>query len=106
MNGSNDTIEVNGVKYIRQDGDSDIRIVILHRGFVYVGRFEQDGPNCILRNAFNIRRWGTSSGLGELAEKGPLANTKLDKCGVVRFHELGIVAQIDCGNEVWNDVLR
>ena len=98
-------IIVDGVKYVREQASNDIRIVILHRGFVYVGRFEQDGPNCTLKNAYNVRRWGTTAGLGELAENGPLSNTKLAKCSTIRFHELGIINQIDCNEENWKDVV-
>jgi len=98
------SIVVDGVKYIKEQTSNNIRIVVLHRGFVYVGRFEQNGANCILRNAHNIRRWGTTTGLGELAKKGPLDKTKLDKCGTVRFHELGIINQIDC-SEAWENVV-
>ena len=96
---------INGVAYVPERATSgEWRIVILHRGFVYAGQFEQDGPNCVLRNAYNVRRWGTSKGLGELAEKGPLPNTALDKAGVVRFHELGIINQLDCNQEKWANV--
>lgn len=93
---------VNGKKYVAVEGDGPLRIVILHRGFVYVGRFYQDGPNCTLRDAKNVRRWGTKKGLGELAERGPLQDTILDDCGTVRFHELGIIAQLDCNQEEWD----
>lgn len=98
-------IVIDGVKYIREQTSNDIRIAILHRGFVYVGRFEQDGPNCVLKNAYNVRRWGTTAGLGELAEKGPLNKTKLDKCPNVRFHELGVINFIDCCEESWENVI-
>jgi len=104
--GKPNTIKIDEVEYVRSDTvpqqkmSDDIRIVILHRGFVYVGSFEQEGPNCILRNAKNVRRWGTTKGLGELANRGPLSNTILDDCGIVRFHELGIIGMIDCSS-VW-----
>lgn len=104
--GKPNTIKIDEVEYVRADTvqaqamSADIRIVILHRGFVYVGRFEQEGQNCILRNAKNVRRWGTTRGLGELALSGPLEDTVLDECGMIRFHELGIINQIDCAN-VW-----
>lgn len=85
--------------------NKDIRIVILHRGFVYVGRFRQDDSKCALQNAYNVRRWGTSEGLGQLAFQGPLQNTQLDACGTVRFHELAVIATIDCDVEKWDHVL-
>lgn len=79
-----------------------LRIVIAQRGWVFVGRFHQDGDQVTLSDASNVRRWGTKSGLGELAAKGPLADTVLDPAGTVRLHALSIVAQIDCAEEKWS----
>src|SRR6185503_14298290 len=79
-----------------EDKDSHFngyRIVVLDRGFVYVGYVERrladsvSDPNdkdmLIITEARNIRRWGTDEGLGQLALKGPQGDTVLDKCGVV-----------------------
>ncbi len=58
------------------------QIVVLERGFVYVGMVTiADGYLRIIA-ARNIRRWGTKRGLGELVD-GPLPNTALDAAGVV-----------------------
>lgn len=78
----------------------DIRIVILQRGWVFVGRYSQDGSKCWLRGASCIRRWGTTKGLGELIN-GPLSGTTLDPAGEVQFHELTIVATLKCVGEKW-----
>lgn len=85
--------------------DSKIVIAILQRGWVFVGTFTKDGSECTLSNASNIRRWGTSNGLGELASNGPLENTKLDKVGAVTFNELTTVAMIECDQDVWSKAL-
>lgn len=82
-----------------------IKIVILQRGWVFIGKFAQEGSACKLENAYNIRRWGTSEGLGELALKGKQAETKLDKVGTVSFHELTTVAVMDCEQSVWKNEL-
>ena len=57
-------IEINGIKYIRKDSvketkqyEGDIKIVVLQRGWIYVGRFERNGNDCKLHNAYNIRTW-------------------------------------------------
>ncbi len=70
--------------------DHGLKIVVLDRGFIYIGLAETDGEWVIIRNAHNIRRWGTSSGLGQLALTGPTPETKLDKVGTVKapFHSL------------------
>lgn len=77
-------------------------IVILQRGWVVVGRlFEGEFENR-LEDSSVIRRWGTSKGLGELALEGPKSETKLDKCGIVRYNPGAEVCRIDCKTENWN----
>ena len=80
----------------------DVRIVVLQRGWVYVGLFSK-GTNgdCTLEKASCIRRWGTTKGLGELV-KGPLPSTMLDAAGTVRFHELAVVNTLDVDGEAWS----
>lgn len=82
-----------------------IKIVILQRGWIYIGKYFEDGDACRLENAKNIRRWGTSNGLGELALKGKQSETVLDEAGTVRFHKLTTVAVLDCDNDVWKELL-
>lgn len=95
-------IVVNGVKYVREaDKSNDIRIVILHRGHVVVGRYERDGDEVTIRNASVIRVWGTTKGLGEIAAAGPTSKTVLDPCGVVRCHALAVIATLDCEASKW-----
>ena len=103
-------IKVNGVDYVpassRVEHSGDIKIVILQRGWVMVGRFERNGSDCKLHDSHSVRRWGTSKGLGELANKGPLSETQLDKnYGVVEFDYLTVVASIVCLEDVWKNVL-
>ncbi len=85
---------------------SEVKIVVLQRGWVFVGRFSQEGTRCKLTDAFNIRTWGTTKGLGELASDGPTSTTKLDKVNDVSFHELTSVVMIDCDTKVWNKTLK
>jgi hypothetical protein len=98
------------VKYIRADTvkayepSGNIKIVILPRGWNMVGYFSQEGSKCKLENASVIRRWGTTKGLGELAEKGKLKDTILDSCGTVEFHELTVIATISCKESVWKSM--
>lgn len=58
-------------------------IAVLDRGFIYVGEVATDNEWCHITDAWNIRRWGTEHGLGQLVE-GPTENTKLDRVGRVR----------------------
>ncbi len=98
----NKEVIINGIKYLPINEESTIKIVILQRGWVMVGRFQKDGSDCTLTNAYVIRRWGTSNGLGELAENGPLSETILDKTGIVKFDYLTVIATIDCIENKWS----
>lgn len=83
-----------------------IRIVILQRGWIAVGRFYQQGDEGRLEKAAIIRTWGTKRGLGEIAEDGPTSNTVLDTSPTIRFHMLSVVASIDCSEKKWEKHLK
>ncbi len=103
-----DKVTINGISYFREQTTSkeDIRIAILQRGWIMVGRYHRSNNDCSLTDAYVVRKWGTSKGLGELAIKGPLENTVLDKThGVVEFDNLTVVATIACAEGVWKSVL-
>ena len=85
----------------KHNTDSPVKIAILQRGWVFVGRFKKTGSDCLLENASCIRLWGTTKGIGELV-KGPTSITKLDVCGNVRFNEMTIVALVDCEESKWD----
>jgi hypothetical protein len=70
-------------------------IVVLDRGFVYVGDVSCDDHYVTITNARNIRKWGTTEGLGEL-RNGPLADTKLDKVGEVIAPHRAVIHFIPC----------
>ena len=100
-------IQVDGVAYVPRGSekvqyDGDIKIVVLQRGWVMVGRFERDGSECKLHGASVIRNWGTTKGLGEIASGGPTASTKIDPTnGLVEFDYLTVVATIACNPVAW-----
>ncbi|MBP9706795.1 MAG: hypothetical protein KBD78_04075 [Oligoflexales bacterium] len=81
--------------------DNTVQIVILQRGWIVVGRYFKDGENCRIENGYVIRVWGTDRGIGQLAEEGPTRLTKLDKSRTIRFHELTVIAVIDCDESKW-----
>lgn len=99
-------IVVDGVDYVpagsvTDHSQSPVKIVILQRGWVMVGRWSRTNDNCTLDNASVIERWGTTKGLGELVD-GPTKNTKLAPCGHVEFHILGVVAAISAREDAWS----
>lgn len=83
-----------------------VKIVILQRGWVAVGRFSQKGSECTLEDAAIIRRWGTTKGLGEIAKNGPTSSTTLDVTPRITYHELTAVATIDCEESAWASKLQ
>lgn len=78
-----------------------IAIVVLDRGFVYVGQATIDGDWCVINKAQNIRQWGTTRGLGELVN-GPLKDTKLDPVGTVLAPMRAVISVIDVKADKWN----
>ncbi len=78
-----------------------MRIVILHRGWIVIGRVTATKDEVIITDAATVRKWGTTDGLGQLAREGKRQETKLDACPTVRVHPLAIIQQIDCDPKAW-----
>ena len=84
-----ETLTLNGIAYVRADSIHPAtigtkRIIVADRGWVFIGDCEDmpDGTVTI-RDAKNIRKWGTSKGLGQLCT-GPTSETIADMAGTVR----------------------
>ncbi len=105
------SIIVDGKEYVlkgtesTEPKNSDIKIVVLQRGWVMIGRYSKQEDICTLENAYVIRQWGTTKGLGELALEGKQTSTKLDKAGHVEFHVLTVVATVNCDDTKWDTEL-
>jgi len=80
---------------------SGFAIVVVDRGFAYVGNTEISGDWCVVTNARNIRKWGTTRGLGQLALEGPQKDTVLDAAGVVRIPMRAVISVLDTEAEKW-----
>ena len=97
-------MRINEVDYVRKDSISppsgDIKIVVLDRGFVYVGHVTLDANFVVIKRAQNIRIWGTSKGLGELCN-GPLSGTKLDNVGTLKAPMKALISLIDVDQAAW-----
>ncbi len=76
------------------------QIVVLDRGFVYVGDVTVAGEFTHIKNVKNIRYWGTKNGLGELVN-GPLPETKSDACGDIIAPNKAVIHFIRCSEGVW-----
>lgn len=82
------------------------QIAVLDRGFVYVGLCAVQDGTLIITQAQNVRRWGTTRGLGQLAAIGPQADTKLDPAGTVRAPLTSVMHMIDCNAAPWAETLN
>ena len=78
-----------------------LKIVVLDRGFVFIGRITEipEEGRTIIDDCLNIRKWGTTEGLGQL-RNGPTTDTVLDKCGTVTIPDH--IFMIDCDESKWS----
>lgn len=100
------TITINGVDYIpvSEAGprhSTKKQILVLQRGWIFIGDLAKDGEEVVLSNAKNIQRWGTTDGLGQLALSGPTPDTVLKDAGTVRCHVLTVVFHMDVDESKW-----
>ena len=79
-----------------------LNIVILDRGFVYVGDVTISGDWVVIRDAKNVRRWGTTQGLGQLALLGPRPETKLDMAATVKAPLRAVIGLLKCEAGKWS----
>ncbi len=100
------TMQINDVEYVRKDSiqlpPTKKQIVVLQRGWVVVGDVEKKDSEVVISNASVIRVWGTSKGLGELAENGASDKTKLDPCPQLSVHPLSIVFLMNVNEASWS----
>jgi len=89
MKDNPNTLMIDDVKYIREDSVraleiGDKRIIVADKGWVFVGDCIDNADGSVtIYNTKNIRRWGTTRGLGELIH-GPLVDTVVDDYGTVK----------------------
>lgn len=83
-----------------------MRIVILHRGWVVVGKYAQTKTHGKLTSAYVVRHWGTTKGLGELAENGPTSSSTLDPTPEQEFPLTAVINTIRCNEKAWKEWVR
>lgn len=69
-------------------------IVIADRGWMFAGRCTELAKTRDVRitDGFNIERWGTTEGIGELQTSGPTDKTRLRKVGTVTVRSASVVS--------------
>ena len=85
-----------------------MKIFVLHRGWVVVGKSVKASSPAFARleSAYVIRRWGTTRGLGEIAEHGPTKETILDECPPMEPPLTAIINTIECNDKAWEKWIR
>lgn len=71
-------------------------IVVIEAGWVFQGFPSRKAGHVELDKAENIRQWGTTAGLGQIALQGPTAETQLDNYGMIKIPESKILFTIPC----------
>ena len=90
-------ITINDIIYVPKTLQGDMRIVVLDRGFVYVGQVQEEDDRITIHNARCIIRWGTTKHLGELAS-GPLDGTELGDICTVECYKHSVIHMIEAHN--------
>lgn len=88
------TITIDDVQYVRADSQpkpGPLTLVVLPRGFIYVGKLDKSGDWWTLRNASNVRKW-SSGGFGGLTLGAKSSGAALDKCSDLAFAEEAVVS--------------
>jgi len=95
-------MNIDGVEYAPINQAGRTAIVVCDRGFVLVGRVTIENSYVTITKCSNVRKWGTTKGLGQIASSGPTEKTVLDPQPTTRVHELQVVQIIDCEESTWN----
>lgn len=78
-----------------------IKIVVVDRGWVFVGRVTTlEGDQVLIEQAQCIRRWGTTRGIGEL-RCGPSRATKYDPAGTVTVPGRAVICMLEVEGDAW-----
>ena len=110
---SDGTVNINGTDYVPKSlllqlqknpiSTGPIKIVVLERGFIYVGKYEEEGgesDTCTITNARSLIQWGTTGHLGELVN-GPTAKTKLGDPCIVKSRLNQVLYTIEVDQNAW-----
>lgn len=89
-----------------EDPKGEIEIVVLDRGWVVVGQVSIKGEEVVIKKGHVIRRWGTTNGLGQIAQEGPTADTKLEAAPLIKTTLGAVVCRFGCDQDKWDKLCR
>ena len=80
----------------------NIQIIVADKGFVFIGVIlDMPDGSVVISNAKNLRRWGTTKGLGELCT-GPTDKTVFDHWGIVQTMP---IIRLAVNSTQWEEIL-
>ena len=77
-----------------------LSIVVADRGWVYIGKVEQEADWLTVIDARQITRWGTTKGLNELVD-GPTSTTRLGAPASIRIPMRAVITVIPVVASKW-----
>ncbi len=79
---------------------NDKYIIVIDNSFVFLGELIYiDNDNFTIANCYNIRKFGTNKGLGQIAIEGVQKETILDSFGIITFPKSRMLFKIKCTHE-------
>ena len=85
------------------DQDYGWQVVVLDRGFVYVGEVRREGDMYVMPAGRNIRYWGTDKGLHQLVTSGPTKDSKIDAPALVRIPARALISLHATDGALWKN---
>lgn len=73
-------------------------IVVVDNGFVFWGDLSISKDVYEISNGFNLRRFGTTRGLGQLALEGPTKETQADRVPLICIQQQRVVFVMECSD--------
>lgn len=90
-----------GANPVRDQEELGWQVVVLDRGFVYVGEVHRDGDMYVMPAGRNIRYWGTDEGLHQLVTRGPTKDSKVDAPAIVRIPARAVISLHETDGALW-----
>lgn len=90
--------------------NDQLYIFVMERGFVLVGTCTQSKEDYLfwtLTQCGSVRRWGTTKGLGQLANEGPKSETIIDaEPDGTEISKKATYRRIPCNMKAWAKYLK
>lgn len=80
-----------------------LRIIVLDAGYVFVGHVTETEHHYTIGAGYNVRRYGTDAGLGQLALEGKRPETVLDAVPMLVFPKGRVIFLMECVEEKWQE---